>query len=77
MEELKPRKAPPPVTTGQAVFLLGVLALVLVAVLGRYHSHRDGWDGASWRLDRWTGEMVMCGISAGNPPICRKFPRPS
>jgi hypothetical protein len=76
MEELEAKKAQPPITTGQAAFLLGVLALVLVAVLGRYETKRDGFNGAIWRVDRWTGEMALCSWGDGNV-FCRKFPHPS
>jgi hypothetical protein len=76
MEELKPKKAQPPITTGQALFLVGVLALVLVAVLGRYETRGDGFNGVIWRVDRWTGEVALCSWNAGIV-FCRKFPRPS
>lgn len=56
----------------QAVFLLAALALALVAVLGRYETKRDGYYGAMWRLDRWTGEQVFCAIpGGGGDPWCR------
>jgi hypothetical protein len=74
MEELEAKKAQPPITTGQAVFLLAALALVLVAVLGRYETKRDGYNGTMWRLDRWTGEQVWCAIPPGSAPFCRKLP---
>lgn len=74
MEELEAKKAQPPITTGQAGFLLGVLALVLVAVLGRYETRRDGYNGVMWRLDRWTGELVFCAVPTSAAPFCRKLP---
>lgn len=74
MEELEAKKAQPPITTGQAVFLLAALALVLVAILGRYETKRDVWPGAMWRLDRWTGEQVWCTIPTSAAPFCRKLP---
>jgi hypothetical protein len=72
MEELEAKKAQPPITTGQAVFLLA--ALVLVAILGRYETKRDGYNGVMWRLDRWTGELAFCVVPTSAAPFCRKLP---
>ena len=76
-EDLQAKKAPPPIRLGQAAFWLGIALLVLVAVLGRYQIQRDGWNGASWRLDRWTSEVVFCGVPSSGEPFCRNLPVPS
>lgn len=74
-QEPKAKKWLRPIPLGWATFWLAVVALVMVAVLGRYETRRDGYNGAIWRIDRWTGEVVLCGWAGGNP-FCRKFPPP-
>ena len=67
----------PPIRLGPGGLWLGIAFLVLVAMLGRYQIERDGFNGASWRLDRWTGQMVLCGVDSSGGSACRKMPRPT
>jgi hypothetical protein len=74
-QEPKTRKGLRPIPLGWATFWLAAVALVTVAVLGRYETRGDNFSGVIWRVDRWTGEVVLCSWGAANP-FCSKFPPP-
>ena len=49
---------------------VAVLLLILVVWLGRYTIVGGSANGAAYRLDRWTGEIVyMFGNQGGAVPI--------
>lgn len=74
-QEPKTRKGLRPIPLGWATFWLAVAALAMVAVLGRYQVLQDGYKGAVWRLDRWTGEMIYCGFGSQGYRTCTSFLR--
>jgi len=51
-----------PLTAGLLLALCGLLAT-------RYEVRQEGM--VAWRLDRWTGETVLCQAQFEGPTVCR------
>jgi hypothetical protein len=63
---------------GLALFFAAIIVSLGIAISSRYDikpvTPADG-DPRVWRIDRWTGEVSLCGVYSAGGGACEPLPR--